>query len=126
MHQIDQEGREGCIRTVLFLEILTIMKVRSAVKKMCAHCQTVKRRGRVYIICSANPKHKQRQGFFTYAYEGPEPQRSSMFSVTEGTTMLSQNHPGLPMLIYKNNVASVTPWWRRFGLTSLFKFADKL
>ncbi|MDK6437395.1 50S ribosomal protein L36, partial [Lactobacillus crispatus] len=31
-------------------------------KKMCEHCKVVRRKGRVMIICSANPKHKQRQG----------------------------------------------------------------
>jgi len=46
------------------------MKVRSSVKKLCEFCKTVKRRGRVYVICSANPKHKQRQGYSTFAYEG--------------------------------------------------------
>ncbi|MBI3342572.1 50S ribosomal protein L36 [Candidatus Gottesmanbacteria bacterium] len=37
------------------------MKVRASVKPMCAKCNVVRRRGRVYIICE-NPKHKQRQG----------------------------------------------------------------
>ncbi|KAL8226703.1 hypothetical protein R6Q57_016535 [Mikania cordata] len=41
------------------------MKVRSSVKKMCEFCRTVKRRGRVFVLCSANPKHKQRQGLST-------------------------------------------------------------
>lgn len=35
------------------------MKVASSVKRICEHCEVVKRKGRVYIICSANPKHKQ-------------------------------------------------------------------
>ncbi|RKF62417.1 hypothetical protein OnM2_033073 [Erysiphe neolycopersici] len=44
------------------------MKVRSSVKKMCEGCKAVIRKGgkrgkgRVYIICKLNPKHKQRQG----------------------------------------------------------------
>ncbi|WP_413626999.1 50S ribosomal protein L36 [Fructilactobacillus vespulae] len=38
------------------------MKVRPSVKKICEQCKVIKRRGRVMIICSANPKHKQRQG----------------------------------------------------------------
>ncbi|KAF2863431.1 hypothetical protein K470DRAFT_255133 [Piedraia hortae CBS 480.64] len=40
------------------------MKVRSSVKKLCDGCRSVRRRRskRVYIICSKNPKHKQRQG----------------------------------------------------------------
>ncbi|KAH9858170.1 ribosomal protein L36-domain-containing protein [Lenzites betulinus] len=38
------------------------MKVRASVKTMCDGCSVVKRKGRIYIICSKNPKHKQRQG----------------------------------------------------------------
>ncbi|MEK7067159.1 MAG: 50S ribosomal protein L36 [Patescibacteria group bacterium] len=36
------------------------MKVRSSVKKICAKCKTVRRKGRVHVVCST-PKHKQRQ-----------------------------------------------------------------
>jgi large subunit ribosomal protein L36 len=35
------------------------MKVRSAVRKFCESCAIVKRKGKLYVICSANPKHKQ-------------------------------------------------------------------
>ncbi|KAI0778230.1 ribosomal protein L36-domain-containing protein, partial [Trametes elegans] len=35
------------------------MKVRASVKVMCDGCNVVKRKGRIYIICSKNPKHKQ-------------------------------------------------------------------
>jgi len=38
------------------------MKVRSSVKVMCDGCSIVIRKGRVYVICSKDPKHKQRQG----------------------------------------------------------------
>ncbi|PIR44837.1 MAG: 50S ribosomal protein L36 [Candidatus Vogelbacteria bacterium CG10_big_fil_rev_8_21_14_0_10_51_16] len=37
------------------------MKVKASLKKLCAKCKLVKRRGVLYIICST-PKHKQRQG----------------------------------------------------------------
>ncbi|MDP2945902.1 MAG: 50S ribosomal protein L36 [Patescibacteria group bacterium] len=37
------------------------MKVRTSVKKICAKCKIIRRRKRLYVICS-NPKHKQRQG----------------------------------------------------------------
>jgi large subunit ribosomal protein L36 len=37
------------------------MKVRPSVKKICAKCIVVRRRGVVRVICE-NPKHKQRQG----------------------------------------------------------------
>ena len=38
------------------------MKVRPSVKKMCTQCKIIKRKGVVRVICSSNPKHKQRQG----------------------------------------------------------------
>ena len=38
-----------------------IMKVRASVKKICAKCQIIRRKGIVRVICE-NPKHKQRQG----------------------------------------------------------------
>ncbi|KAG9234655.1 ribosomal protein L36-domain-containing protein [Amylocarpus encephaloides] len=50
------------------LEQVRGMKVRSSVKKLCEGCKSVRRKGgkkgkgHVYIICSLNPKHKQRQG----------------------------------------------------------------
>ncbi|CAN6475964.1 unnamed protein product [Victoria cruziana] len=47
------------------------MKVRSSVKRLCEFCRVVKRRGIVYVLCTANPKHKQRQGMSTFAFEGP-------------------------------------------------------
>jgi large subunit ribosomal protein L36 len=38
------------------------MKVRPSVKKICVNCKVIKREGVVRVICSTNPKHKQRQG----------------------------------------------------------------
>ncbi|MCR8613235.1 MAG: 50S ribosomal protein L36 [Mycoplasma sp.] len=37
------------------------MKVRASVKPICKDCKTIKRNGKVRVICK-NPKHKQRQG----------------------------------------------------------------
>ncbi|HBE89789.1 MAG TPA: 50S ribosomal protein L36 [Candidatus Andersenbacteria bacterium] len=37
------------------------MKVKSSVKKICAKCTVVRRKGRVRVLCE-NPRHKQRQG----------------------------------------------------------------
>ncbi|CAN0838633.1 50S ribosomal protein L36 [Linum grandiflorum] len=45
------------------------MKVRSSVKKMCEFCQIIKRRGHIYVLCSSNPKHKQRQGMTTFSHQ---------------------------------------------------------
>ncbi|HIG10668.1 MAG: 50S ribosomal protein L36 [bacterium] len=38
------------------------MKVRSSVRRMCVKCKIVRRRGVLRVICSADPRHKQRQG----------------------------------------------------------------
>ena len=38
------------------------MKVRASVKKICRRCKVIKRRGVVRVICSDEPRHKQRQG----------------------------------------------------------------
>ncbi|KAJ5810285.1 uncharacterized protein N7503_002503 [Penicillium pulvis] len=38
------------------------MKTRSSVKRLCDGCKPVRRKNRVFIICSKNAKHKQRQG----------------------------------------------------------------
>ncbi len=38
------------------------MKVRASVKKMCKDCKVIRRKGVVRVICSKDPKHKQRQG----------------------------------------------------------------
>ncbi|BAH83132.1 50S ribosomal protein L36 [Candidatus Ishikawella capsulata] len=38
------------------------MKVRTSIKKLCRNCKIIFRRGIVRVICSTDPKHKQRQG----------------------------------------------------------------
>ncbi|HVY72969.1 MAG TPA: 50S ribosomal protein L36 [Candidatus Paceibacterota bacterium] len=37
------------------------MKIKASLKVRCANCKMLRRKGRVYVICS-NPRHKQRQG----------------------------------------------------------------
>ncbi|MHC4515335.1 MAG: 50S ribosomal protein L36 [Planctomycetota bacterium] len=37
------------------------MKVRASVRRICASCRIIRRRGVLRVICS-NPRHKQRQG----------------------------------------------------------------
>ncbi|MBI2637676.1 MAG: 50S ribosomal protein L36 [Candidatus Sungbacteria bacterium] len=37
------------------------MKVRASVKKICMKCKVVRRKRRIFVICST-AKHKQRQG----------------------------------------------------------------
>lgn len=38
------------------------MKVRASVKPRCEKCKVIRRERIVMVICSKNPKHKQRQG----------------------------------------------------------------
>jgi len=40
---------------------VTVMKVRTSVKRICENCKIIRRKGVVRVICT-NPKHKQRQG----------------------------------------------------------------
>ena len=38
------------------------MKVRASVKKVCRNCKIIKRKNVLRVICSVEPRHKQRQG----------------------------------------------------------------
>ncbi|VFP78648.1 50S ribosomal protein L36 [Candidatus Erwinia haradaeae] len=38
------------------------MKVCTSVRRLCRHCKIIRRNRIVRVICSAEPKHKQRQG----------------------------------------------------------------
>ncbi|HEX2830975.1 MAG TPA: 50S ribosomal protein L36 [Burkholderiales bacterium] len=38
------------------------MKVLASVKRICRNCKVIKRNGVVRVICSKDPRHKQRQG----------------------------------------------------------------
>ncbi|UDG81875.1 50S ribosomal protein L36 [Candidatus Vallotia cooleyia] len=38
------------------------MKVMASVKCVCRNCKIIKRKGVVRVICSSDPRHKQRQG----------------------------------------------------------------
>jgi large subunit ribosomal protein L36 len=38
------------------------MKVQASVKPVCRQCKIIRRKGRVMVICAAEPRHKQRQG----------------------------------------------------------------
>ncbi|GAV55514.1 hypothetical protein ZYGR_0AV01460 [Zygosaccharomyces rouxii] len=51
------------LRTPVNMPTLTRgFKVRTSVKKFCSECYIVRRKGRVYVYCKSNKKHKQRQG----------------------------------------------------------------
>ncbi|OIS96870.1 PREDICTED: uncharacterized protein LOC109234244 [Nicotiana attenuata] len=94
------------------------MKVRASVKKMCEFCRTVKRRGRVYVLCTANPKHKQRQGYSTFASEGLISTTPVMTRVTQDTSVTEGIRTGLTSLVPVKTEPTVTPWWKR-GLVSV-------
>ena len=38
------------------------MKVTSSIKRRCESCQIIRRKGVIRVVCSRNPRHKQRQG----------------------------------------------------------------
>jgi large subunit ribosomal protein L36 len=38
------------------------MKVRASVKRRCAQCKIIRRKGVVRVVCARDPRHKQRQG----------------------------------------------------------------
>ncbi|XP_061616261.1 large ribosomal subunit protein bL36m isoform X1 [Phyllopteryx taeniolatus] len=38
------------------------MKTKSALRRRCKDCFFVRRRGRLFVFCKTNPRHKQRQG----------------------------------------------------------------
>ncbi|MCX7420094.1 MAG: 50S ribosomal protein L36 [Planctomycetia bacterium] len=38
------------------------MKVRSSIRRICEGCKIVKRRGKMFVVCSLDARHKQRQG----------------------------------------------------------------
>lgn len=45
--------------TLFTIVTFTAMKVKSAVSLICRGCQFVRRKGRVYVVCRDNQKHKQ-------------------------------------------------------------------
>ncbi|KAM7511502.1 hypothetical protein LguiB_010377 [Lonicera macranthoides] len=98
------------------------MKVRSSVKKMCEYCRTVKRRGRVFVLCTANPKHKQRQGLSTFASDGQLPPLSLGTSVKEESSS-SMSQTLRAGLISRRNEAAASSvhmfGWTKMGLSSL-------
>uniref|UniRef100_A0A7N0U0E5 Ribosomal protein n=1 Tax=Kalanchoe fedtschenkoi TaxID=63787 RepID=A0A7N0U0E5_KALFE len=96
------------------------MKVRSSVKKMCEFCKTVRRRGRVYVFCSSNPKHKQRQGMSTFACEDPSRVVSTEISSKHQISVKNDLTLVRPSLIQKTFNLSLMPGWR-VGLASIFK-----
>ncbi|KAF7848412.1 hypothetical protein BT93_L1973 [Corymbia citriodora subsp. variegata] len=97
------------------------MKIRSSVKKMCEFCKTVKRRGRVYVICSANPKHKQRQGMMTFAGEGQLPSAASETGLKQLISPTSNAQTSIMAYMPKKPEPSMLFGWRSSLASLLFK-----
>ncbi|NXU87300.1 RM36 protein, partial [Xiphorhynchus elegans] len=38
------------------------LKTKTVLRRRCKDCYIVRRRGRLYVCCKTNPRHKQRQG----------------------------------------------------------------
>lgn len=53
-------GEAGSGRRVVRKEL--VVKVQASVKPRCEYCRVIKRKGVIRVICSRQPKHKQRQG----------------------------------------------------------------
>ena len=45
------------------------MKVLASVKKICRNCKIVRRHGVVRVICTADARHKQRQGLAAISFQ---------------------------------------------------------
>ena len=73
------------------------MKIKSAVKRLCEHCIMVRRGKTLYVRCTKNPRHKQRQGFATLATRGPpEPPRAWLSPLTRGDPAAAAFMPPTP------------------------------
>ncbi|NXD21825.1 RM36 protein, partial [Spelaeornis formosus] len=42
--------------------LLAGLKTKTALRRRCKDCYIVRRRGRLYVCCKSNPRHKQRKG----------------------------------------------------------------
>jgi large subunit ribosomal protein L36 len=51
-----------CGACAAYRKVRRSMKVRASVKPRCPDCKVIRRRRVVMVICSKNPKHKQKQG----------------------------------------------------------------
>lgn len=38
------------------------MKVRASIKKICRNCKLIRRNRVLRVVCTSDPRHKQRQG----------------------------------------------------------------
>ncbi|XP_065607746.1 large ribosomal subunit protein bL36m [Cyrtonyx montezumae] len=43
------------------LKLCAGLKTKTSIKRRCKDCYIVRRRGRLYVCCKTNPRHKQRK-----------------------------------------------------------------
>uniref|UniRef100_A0A669P7U9 Ribosomal protein n=1 Tax=Phasianus colchicus TaxID=9054 RepID=A0A669P7U9_PHACC len=43
------------------LRLCAGLKTKTSIKRRCKDCYIVRRRGRLYVCCKTNPRHKQRK-----------------------------------------------------------------
>ncbi|XP_052559659.1 39S ribosomal protein L36, mitochondrial isoform X1 [Tympanuchus pallidicinctus] len=43
------------------LQLCAGLKTKTSIKRRCKDCYIVRRRGRLYVCCKTNPRHKQRK-----------------------------------------------------------------
>ncbi|KAM5169310.1 large ribosomal subunit protein bL36m [Callospermophilus lateralis] len=53
--------RSGAVRLPPLPQPAAGFKTKAVLKKRCKDCYLVKRRGRWFVYCKTNPRHKQRQ-----------------------------------------------------------------
>ena len=64
------------------------MKVRPSVKRICKNCKVVRRRGVVYVICSSDKRHKQRDND---AGGGPRPYAAGTWGPAPASALVARD-----------------------------------
>lgn len=62
MNMEEIKVRGGVFGSEYGLLLLRTFKVKASLKLLCPGCRFVNRKGKLRVICSKNPRHKQRQG----------------------------------------------------------------
>ena len=89
------------------------MKVRTAVKRICDTCRIVLRRGRVYVVCKANPKVRGRGGRDDDEKRGQVGGGGRRGRPTAPPTQFTPLNPRTPPLPSSHSTSSgkaCTPW----------------
>ena len=90
------------------------MKVRSAIKSMCKDCYIVRRGKTRYVYCKSNAKHKQRQGYHTFAGDMCTmcitqqiiSTSSSLSSLSSSSSIIPKTISSLPLPLSLSSISS--------------------